>query len=94
MFIPNIFVSFQFVQITFIYFPYLFPIQSLEPPCLQINAQDVYDLQFGHSLYACKHKKIIFLMQSASWSTKIGVIRNYRNKIIFQYPQKCNISFP
>jgi hypothetical protein len=32
-------------------------------------------------------------MQSVSWSTKFRVTRNHRNKIIFQYPQKCNILF-
>jgi hypothetical protein len=30
-------------------------------------------------------------MQPVLWSTKIGVSRNCRNKIVFQYPHKCNI---
>jgi hypothetical protein len=34
----NIIFSFQFVKITFIYFPYLFLIRSLGPPYIQINA--------------------------------------------------------
>jgi hypothetical protein len=28
--------------------------QSLRPPCIQIDAQDAYDLWFGHSTYAWK----------------------------------------
>jgi hypothetical protein len=44
MFMFNIHIYIQFVQITFIYFPYLFLIRSTGPPCLQINAQDAYDL--------------------------------------------------
>jgi hypothetical protein len=55
MFIFNIHISLQFIQITFIYFSYLFSIQSLGPSFLQINAQDAYDLGFGH-LYM--HEKI------------------------------------
>jgi hypothetical protein len=76
----NIHVYFQFVQIIFIYFPYLFLIQSLVTHCLQINAQDAYNLRFGRSLYAWKYKEIIFLMQPVSWSTKIKVTRNHRKK--------------
>jgi hypothetical protein len=94
MFMSNILVYFQFVQITFIYFTYLFPIRSLGPHCLQINAQHVYNLQFGRSLYAWKDKELIFQTQPVSWSSKIGVTHNHRNKIIEQYPQTCNISFP
>jgi hypothetical protein len=84
----NIIVYFQFVQITFIYFAYLFLIRSPGPTCLQINAPDVYDLQFGCSLYEWKDKEVLFPTQPVSWSTKIGVGRNHCNKIIFQYPQK------
>jgi hypothetical protein len=79
----NILVYFQFVQITFIYFPYLFLIWSSGPPCLQINVQDPYDLQFGRSLYAWKDKEIIFLMELVSWLNKIGVTCNQTNNIVF-----------
>jgi hypothetical protein len=48
----NIHVYFQFVQIRFIYFSYLFLIRSPGPPCLQINAHDAYDVRFRCSLYA------------------------------------------
>jgi hypothetical protein len=92
MFQFDILVYFQFVQIKFIYFPYLFLIQSLGPSCLQINARDTYNLWFGHSLYAWKDKEIIFPMQLVSWSIKIRVAHNYRNKIIFQYHR--NAIFP
>jgi hypothetical protein len=78
MFMSNILIYFQFVQITFIYFTYLFPVQSPGPPCLQINAQDTYDLQYRRSLYAWKDKEIIFATQLVSWSTKIRVTRNHR----------------
>jgi hypothetical protein len=67
----------------FIYFSYLFSIRGPRPTCIQINAQDTYDLWFGRSLYAWKDKEIIFPTQPVSWSTKIGVSRNCRNKIIF-----------
>jgi hypothetical protein len=40
MFMFDIILSFQFVQIAFIYFPYLFLIQNAGPSYLQINAQD------------------------------------------------------
>jgi hypothetical protein len=30
------------------------PIQSPGPPCIQIDAQDAYDLQFGRSIYEWK----------------------------------------
>jgi hypothetical protein len=80
----NIFVSFQFVQIMFMYCPYLFSIQSSGSPCVQINTQDTYDLWFGRSLYAWKYKDIIFLTQPISWSTKIRVSCNCKNKIVFQ----------
>jgi hypothetical protein len=86
MFMSNILVYFQSIQITFIYFTYLFLIQSPVPPCLQINAHDAYALQFGRSLYAWKDKEIIFSTQLVSWSSKFGVARNHRNKIIEQYP--------
>jgi hypothetical protein len=48
-----------------------------KPPSLQIDANDVYDLQFGRSSCSWKAKEIIFLMQPVSWSTKIGVTRNH-----------------
>jgi hypothetical protein len=73
MFVFNILVSFQFVQITFIYFPYLFSIRNPGPHCFQINEQNAYDLRFGCSLYAWKDNEIIFLTQPVSLSTKIGV---------------------
>jgi hypothetical protein len=44
MFMFNIIFSFQFLKIMFIYFSYLFLIQSLASPYLQINAHDAYDL--------------------------------------------------
>jgi hypothetical protein len=81
----NIIFSFQFVQITFIYFQYLFLIRSLGPPYLQINAHDAYDLRFGRSLYAWKDNEIIFPTQQVLWLIKIRVARNRRNKIVFQY---------
>jgi hypothetical protein len=70
MFMSNIIVSFQFIQITFIYFSYLFSIRSPVASCLQIDAQDTYDLWFGCSLYAWKEKEIIFPMQPVSWLIK------------------------
>jgi hypothetical protein len=79
----DIIVFFQFIQITFIYFPYLFSIRSPGLPCLQINAQDTYDIRFGRYLYAWKDKEIIFLTQWVSWSTKIGVTHNHQNKTVF-----------
>jgi hypothetical protein len=36
---------------------------GLGPHCLQIDTQDAYDLQFGHSSYAWKDKEIRFLTQ-------------------------------
>jgi hypothetical protein len=40
----------------FIYFSYLFLIQSLAPHFLQINAHDAYNLRFRRILYAWKDK--------------------------------------
>jgi hypothetical protein len=79
--------------ISFHYFSYLFSIRNLWPPCLRIIAHDVYDLRFVHSFYTWKDKKIIFPTQQVSWLTKIWVVRDHRNKIVFQHSQKCNISF-
>jgi hypothetical protein len=52
--------------------------QSRDPesPCLQIDAQDVYNLRFECSSYAWKDKEISFPTQPVSWSTKIGVTHN------------------
>jgi hypothetical protein len=44
----------------FTYFPYLFLIQSLGSPSIQINAHDAYDIWFGRSLYAWKGNELIF----------------------------------
>jgi hypothetical protein len=85
MFMFDIILSFQFVQITFIYFPYLFLIRNTGPPYLQINAKDTYDLRFGCYLYAWKDMEIIFPTQLVSWSTKIRVVCNHQNKVVFQY---------
>jgi hypothetical protein len=56
------------------------PTQSLEPPHLQIDVQDVSDLWFGWSTYEWKDKEIALPMTLVSWSTKIGVGRNHQNK--------------
>jgi hypothetical protein len=93
MLIFNIIVSFQFVQIMFIYFSYLFPIQSAGPPCLQINAQDTYDVRFGCSLYTWKDKEIIFSTQPVSWSTKIRVACNRQKKIFSSTHRNAIFSF-
>jgi hypothetical protein len=69
----NILVSFQFLEITLIYFPYLFPIRSLGSPYLQINIHNAYDLRFGRSSYAWKDKEIRLLTQLVPWSTTIWV---------------------
>jgi hypothetical protein len=58
--------------------------RGLGPSYLQINAQDAYHLWFGRSSYAWKDKEIIFPMQSVLWSTKIRVVHNCRNNIVFQ----------
>jgi hypothetical protein len=52
------------------------PSRGAGPPCLQIDAHDMYDLRFGRSSYAWKDKEIKFSMQLVSWSTKIGVTCN------------------
>jgi hypothetical protein len=62
----------------------LSPTQSPGLPCIQINAQYIYDLQFGRSTYAWKDKEINLPTPSVSSSTKIGVARNHQNKINFQ----------
>jgi hypothetical protein len=77
MFMFNVLLSFYFVQITFMYFPYLFLIQSSGPPCLQINALDAYDLQFRRSLYIWKDKEIILPMQWVSWLNEIRITRSH-----------------
>jgi hypothetical protein len=60
------------------------PTQSLGPPCLQIDVQDVSNHQFGWSAYFLKDKEITFPMPLAVWSTKIGVSHNRENKSDFQ----------
>ena len=52
------------------------PTRSPGPPCIQIDAQDAYDLRFERSTYARKAKEIAFLMELVPYPTKIGVIRN------------------
>jgi hypothetical protein len=49
----------------------LSPTQSPGLPCIQINAQYIYDLQFGCSTYAWKDKEINLPTPSVSSSTKI-----------------------
>jgi hypothetical protein len=60
------------------------PTQSPGPHCIQIDAHDACDLRFRHSSYAWKVNEISFSMQPVLWSTKIGVICNCRNNIVFQ----------
>jgi hypothetical protein len=59
--------------------PSLNPTQSLGPSCIQIDVQIAYDLRFGHSTYAPKAKEITFPMETVSYPSKIGVIRNHQN---------------
>jgi hypothetical protein len=56
--------------------------RSPGPHCLQIDAHDTHDLRFRCSSYVWKDKEIRFPMQLVSWSSKIGVTCNHRNKII------------
>jgi hypothetical protein len=53
-------------------------------PHIQINVQIAYDLRFGSSTYARKDKEITFPMALVPCSTKIGVVRNYKNSTDFQ----------
>ena len=60
------------------------PTRSPGPPCIQIDAQNAYDLRFGRSTYARKAKEITFPMGLVPCPTKIGVSCNHRNKLRFQ----------
>jgi hypothetical protein len=53
------------------------PTQSLEPPCIQIDVQIVYDIRFERSTYAQKAKEINFSVAPVSCQTKIGVVHNH-----------------
>jgi hypothetical protein len=58
----------------------LSPTRSSGPPCLEIDIQDASDLRFGGFTYVWKDKEIHFPMSLLSWSTKIRVSQNRRNK--------------
>jgi hypothetical protein len=63
--------------------PSLSPTQNLGPPCIQIDVQNAYDLDFGCSTYAWKAKEIKFPMELVSCPNKIGVICNHQNSTDF-----------
>jgi hypothetical protein len=68
--------------------------------CFQFGVYDHLAFKLMHRMRTTSNlhifymhgKEIIFPTQLVSWSTKIRVTRNHRNKIVFHYPQKCNIS--
>jgi hypothetical protein len=62
----------------------LSPTRSPGPPCIQIDFQIAYNHCFGRSTYSQKAKEITFPMESVSYPTKIGVIRNHQNSSDFQ----------
>jgi hypothetical protein len=64
--------------------PSLSPTRSLGPPHIQIDVQIVYDLRFGHSIYAQKAKEVAFPMTLVSCPTKIEVIHNHQNSTDLQ----------
>jgi hypothetical protein len=64
----------------------LSPTQSLEPPHLQIDVQDAYEIGFGHSTYARKENEINFPMVLVSGLTKSGFDQNCRNNFNIQSP--------
>jgi hypothetical protein len=53
------------------------PTWSPGPPCIQIDAQDAYDLRLQRSPYARKEYEINFPMRLVSYPTKIGVVCNH-----------------
>jgi hypothetical protein len=55
------------------------PTRSSGPHHIQIDVQILYNLCFGRSTYARKHKEITFTMAPVSCKNKIGVVRNHQN---------------
>jgi hypothetical protein len=57
--------------------------QSPGPPCIQIDAQDAYEIRFGHSTYERKEGIVQFPMALVPSPNKIRFHQNCQNNFKF-----------